>query len=65
MSVSKFGDVEITVEDDGVGFDLKSIPLDRSGIQNSIIARIELVGGETQIISKRESGTKVGLRWFS
>ena len=65
MSDSKFGDVEITVEDDGVGFDLKSIPLDRSGIQNSIIARIELVGGETQITSKRESGTKVGLRWFS
>ncbi len=53
--------VEIFVKDAGKGFDLDAIPEDRHGVRNSIIGRVERVGGTVQIRS-RDQGTEIHLR---
>lgn len=55
---------EVTVLDDGSGFDADRVPPERLGIQISIRRRMESVsGGRALIVSQPEVGTRVVLRW--
>lgn len=51
-------DVEIYVRDRGPGFDLADVPEDRHGVRDSIIARVERVGGRVGL-RRLEPGTEV------
>jgi signal transduction histidine kinase len=52
--------VEIFVRDRGKGFDLEAIEVDRHGVRESIIGRMERAGG-TAVIRSSETGTEVAL----
>ncbi|MGH3653351.1 ATP-binding protein [Glutamicibacter sp.] len=52
--------VEVYVRDRGTGFEVAGIPADRHGVRESIIGRMERVGGMAQIRSD-DSGTEVQL----
>ncbi|MFZ2510690.1 MAG: PspC domain-containing protein [Gordonia sp. (in: high G+C Gram-positive bacteria)] len=54
--------VEVFVRDRGRGFDLDSVDDDRQGIAGSIRARMERVGGESELRSTPGRGTNVTLR---
>jgi len=47
------------VRDRGVGFDPDAVPEDRRGIADSIVDRVQRVGGTTRIRSAPETGTEV------
>jgi signal transduction histidine kinase len=47
------------VRDTGIGFDPASVPDDRHGIADSIIARIERAGGRATVTSRPGEGTEV------
>lgn len=49
--------VELFVRDRGGGFDLASVPSDRHGISESIVGRLERVGGESRMAST-DGGTE-------
>ena len=53
----------IEVSDNGLGFTPERLPKDRLGISASIKARMELIGGEAQVLSEPGAGTTVMLRW--
>ena len=53
----------IEVSDNGLGFTPERLPKDRLGISTSIKARMELIGGEAQVLSEPGAGTTVMLRW--
>jgi signal transduction histidine kinase len=53
--------VEVFVRDRGVGFDPESIPQDRRGVRDSIIARMERHGGRAAVRSTTGEGTEVEL----
>jgi len=56
--------VEVTVLDDGAGFEPRNISPDRLGIAVSIRDRMEqLLGGSAEIVSKVGEGTRVVLTW--
>jgi two-component system NarL family sensor kinase len=48
----------LSIEDDGVGFDPRRVPVDRHGIEG-MRERARLAGGSLRITSKRGQGTKV------
>lgn len=52
--------IEAFIKDCGNGFDLDSIPHDRHGVRDSIIGRMERVGGVAKI-RVRSSGTEIAL----
>ena len=54
--------VELFVRDRGVGFDAGSVASDRRGIADSIIARVERVGGTAEIRTGPGEGTEIRLR---
>lgn len=54
---------QVDVIDQGVGFNPGSANGDRLGVRNSIVARLEDVGGEATIESTPGAGTRVRLRW--
>lgn len=54
--------VQVFVRDRGTGFQLDSIPLDRHGIRDSIIGRLERSGGSVSIRSTPVTGTEVELQ---
>lgn len=56
-------EIQIWVEDDGVGFRIERVPRDRIGIKTSIFSRMKLVEGVASINSEVGQGTKVLLRW--
>jgi signal transduction histidine kinase len=60
---AEVGEDEITiyVRDRGRGFTVKSIPPDRFGVRESVIARMERHGGTAAIRSSRKTGTEVRL----
>ncbi|MFC4010662.1 PspC domain-containing protein [Nonomuraea purpurea] len=65
-SISVYAEVEgeevtIFVKDRGKGFDLEAIPLDRMGIRESIIGRMERHGGTARIRTSVGEGTEVML----
>lgn len=57
-------DAELTgfVRDTGAGFDPTSIPPDRHGISDSIVGRVERIGGTATIESRVGAGTEVEIR---
>jgi signal transduction histidine kinase len=55
------GRVEVFVRDRGVGFDLDTIPADRRGVRDSIIARMERHDGRAAVKSSPGEGTEVEL----
>lgn len=54
--------VEVFVTDQGKGFDPASISSDRRGIVDSIVSRMEKVGGLAEIDSEPGEGTEIMLR---
>lgn len=65
-SISVYAEVEgeevtIFVKDRGKGFDLDAVPLDRMGIRESIIGRMERHGGAARIRTSVGDGTEVML----
>ena len=54
-------DVEVFVRDRGRGFDRTTVPLDRLGVRNSIIDRMDRHGGTAEIRSAPGEGTEVRL----
>lgn len=57
------GAIEVTVTDDGRGFEVTSETAGRMGVRNSIIARIEDVSGSATVVSSPGAGTEVCLSW--
>jgi signal transduction histidine kinase len=55
------GDARVFVDDRGPGFDPDSIPPDRRGVRESIIARMKRHGGRAEIRSEPGEGTEVEL----
>ena len=56
--------VEVTVLDDGIGFDPAAVPSARLGIAVSILARVNSEpGGFAIVVSQPGRGTRVTLRW--
>lgn len=53
----------VEVIDNGEGFNPERLPKDRLGISTSILARMEIIGGDAQVSSSPGNGTKVLLRW--
>jgi signal transduction histidine kinase/phage shock protein PspC (stress-responsive transcriptional regulator) len=51
----------VFVRDRGVGFDAESVPADRLGVRNSILARMQRHGGTAQVRSEPGEGTEVRL----
>ena len=62
---SSEGGVQITVADDGRGFDPALVPSERLGVRVSIIELIANLGGEAQVESAPGAGTTVVIRWPS
>ncbi|RVX47224.1 phage shock protein C (PspC) family protein [Nonomuraea polychroma] len=65
-SISVYAEVEgeevtIFVKDRGKGFDLEAVPLDRMGIRQSIIGRMERHGGSARVRTELGEGTEVML----
>lgn len=56
--------VDLMIEDDGPGFDLAAVPLDRMGVRQSIVRRMtDLPGGDAVIDSAPGRATRVRLAW--
>jgi signal transduction histidine kinase len=55
--------VELTIADDGAGFDVAAVDPLRLGIANSIVQRVEIVGGSARVESAPGAGTTITLRW--
>ncbi len=53
--------VEVNVRDRGAGFDPQSVGIDRHGIRESIVARMESVGGSSSVRGEPGAGTEVRL----
>lgn len=66
LSASSDGDLILTVEDDGVGFDPKMLPAEQaSGKHLGLMAvreRVELLGGDMAIESRPGAGTRIVVR---
>jgi signal transduction histidine kinase/phage shock protein PspC (stress-responsive transcriptional regulator) len=54
-------DVEVFVRDRGRGFDRATVPLDRLGVRNSILDRMDRHGGSAEVRSAPGEGTEVRL----
>jgi signal transduction histidine kinase/phage shock protein PspC (stress-responsive transcriptional regulator) len=54
--------VEVFVRDRGVGFDLDAVPPDRHGVRDSIMRRMQRIGGSVDVITDPGVGTEVELR---
>ncbi len=55
------GRVEAFVRDRGVGFDPAAIPVDRRGVRDSIVGRMERYGGHAGVRSTPGEGTEIEL----
>lgn len=55
--------VEVTVADDGQGFDMAAVSSRRLGIRISLVSRMESVSGTAEVVSRPGDGTTVTLRW--
>ena len=51
--------VDVFVRDAGVGFDQESVPTDRRGLADSIVGRIERLGGSAAVTTELGQGTEV------
>jgi signal transduction histidine kinase len=57
------GGVEVIVRDRGIGFDPAQVGSASMGLRNSVIRRLEDVGGSAEVISAPGEGTTVVLTW--
>ena len=55
--------LQVTVEDDGPGFDPATVPPDRLGVRHSIAGRVHEVGGRAEFGASPGGGARVDLRW--
>ena len=55
--------IEVTVRDEGVGFDPREPHLTRHGVARSVLGRMNDLGGTATVDSAPGSGTTVTLRW--
>jgi signal transduction histidine kinase len=55
--------IRVTIRDDGRGFDVAAIPVERLGVRVSIVERVRRVGGHAEIRSAPGRGTTVVLTW--
>jgi signal transduction histidine kinase len=53
--------VHVFVRDRGPGFELAAVPADRRGVRESIVGRMERVGGRASVTSSPGEGTEVEL----
>jgi signal transduction histidine kinase len=56
---------QIWIRDRGAGFDHGAVPEDRRGLTESVVARMERVGGAAQIKSAAGNGTEIALQLSS
>ncbi len=57
------GAVQVTVIDDGVGFDRRAVPAASTGLERSVVGRMRDIGGGADVLSAPGRGTRVVLRW--
>lgn len=57
------GSVQVTIRDEGAGFDIDRVDLVRLGVRRSIIERVTDVDGSVSVDSAPGKGTVVGLAW--
>lgn len=57
------GSLQVSVRDDGPGFDLDDVPTERLGVRVSIIERLAGAGGRAEVRSAPGEGTEIVLRW--
>ncbi|MBF4461364.1 MULTISPECIES: sensor histidine kinase [unclassified Rathayibacter] len=57
--VEEAGEIRIAVSDDGCGFDPAAVPAGRLGLAQSVVGRLEAVGGAVRVFSAPGSGTTV------
>ena len=57
------GGVEVTVHDDGAGFDPAQVGPASTGLRNSVRRRLQDAGGTAEVISSPGEGTTVVLTW--
>lgn len=62
LSESREDGVTVVVRDQGSGFDTTTVSEDRRGIRESIVGRLERVGGTATVTSAIGEGTEVELR---
>lgn len=62
LAESRADEVRVVVRDQGNGFDTGRISEDRRGIRESIVGRLERLGGTATITSRIGEGTEVELR---
>ena len=55
------GRLTVFVRDRGSGFDPEAVPADRHGLRDSIVGRVERVGGEAHVVASAHSGTEIEL----
>lgn len=55
------GRLTVFVRDRGKGFDPQAVPMDRHGLRESIVGRVERVGGEAHVVASESSGTEIEL----
>ncbi|MGL6279175.1 MAG: PspC domain-containing protein [Gaiella sp.] len=55
------GALDVFVRDTGRGFDPHAVPADRVGLRESIVARVERLGGDATVTSALGEGTEVEL----
>jgi signal transduction histidine kinase len=60
---AEHGSVQVTVRDEGAGFDPACVDPTRLGLQRSIIERVADWGGQASVRSGPGEGTVVSLRW--
>ena len=53
--------IEVFVRDRGPGFELATVPADRRGVRESIVARMERAGGRAEVGSTPDGGTEIAL----
>jgi signal transduction histidine kinase len=56
------GTLDAFVRDTGVGFDPAAVPADRAGLRDSIVARLERLGGTVVVTSAPGEGTEIEVR---
>lgn len=61
LSEAGDGQIRLVVRDRGRGFDPESIEEDRRGVRDSIIGRLERIGGRAEIHSQPGRGTEIDL----
>ena len=57
------GSVCVTITDTGQGFNIDKLTKERHGVRESIIKRMESIGGKASLTSRPGVGTQVTLEW--